>query len=91
MPEDGYSPGCAPEDVIFDKRKRGFNASIDTLVDRSDPETVDRLLVDGPIFDFVNKAKMEKFITGNFSDNSFSKFLFSFISARLFLENGEIL
>lgn len=81
----------APKEVIFDKRKRGFNASIDTLVDRSDPETVDRLLADGPIFDFVNKAKMEKFITGNFSDNSFSKFLFSFISARIFLENDEIL
>ena len=79
----------APEGVMLDKRKRGFNASIDTLVDRNEQQTKERLLDDSPIFNIVNRQKMEEFITGDFYDNSFSKFLFSFISAKMFLELAE--
>jgi asparagine synthase (glutamine-hydrolysing) len=82
--------GLAPDEVMLDKRKRGFNASIDSLVDRRDPETLERLLSPSPIFDLVNYEAMEKFLTRNFQSNSFSKFLFSFISAKLFLENDLV-
>jgi asparagine synthase (glutamine-hydrolysing) len=76
----------APAKVLRDKRKRGFNASVDSLVDRSDADTVDRLLAPGPIFDFVKREAIEKFLLSDMHDNSFSKFLFSFIAAKLFLE-----
>lgn len=76
----------APAQVMGDKRKRGFNASIDSLVDRKDPETVERLLAPGPIFDLVKRDSIERFLLNDMQDNSFSKFLFSFISAKLFLE-----
>lgn len=78
--------GVVPDAVRLDKRKRGFNASIDTLLDRSDPETVDWLLTPGPIFDYVRRDRIEAFLRGDMTENSFSKFLFSFVSARLFLE-----
>ncbi|MDP6953579.1 MAG: asparagine synthase (glutamine-hydrolyzing), partial [Alphaproteobacteria bacterium] len=68
------------------RRKRGFNASIDSLVERSDPETREQLLADSPIFDIVRRDALEKFLAGDMTDNSFSKFLFSFVSARLFLD-----
>jgi asparagine synthase (glutamine-hydrolysing) len=77
----------APEQVIGDKRKRGFNASIDSLVDRSDSDTIERLLAPGPIFDLVKRESIEGFLRNDMRDNSFSKFLFSFISAKLFLES----
>ncbi len=78
--------GLVPDSVRLDKRKRGFNASINSLVDRGDPETRDRLLADGPIFDLIDRAKFENFLADDMATNSLSKFLFSFISARIFLD-----
>jgi len=93
--KDGYAKwllraageGVVADSVRLDKRKRGFNASIDSLVDRTDPLTRDRLLAEGPIFDWVRKDAVEDFLDGTMADNSFSKFLFSFVSAKLFLEH----
>jgi len=93
--KDGYAKwllraageGVVADSVRLDKRKRGFNASIDSLVDRSDAATRDRLLADGPIFEVVKREALESFLDGSMKDNSFSKFLFSFISAKLFLDH----
>lgn len=92
---DGYAKwllrrsaeGVVPDAVRLDKRKRGFNASIESLVDREDPETRARLLDDGPIFDIVRRDAIERFLSGRADTNSFSKFLFSFVSAKLFLDH----
>ncbi|MDP4797133.1 MAG: asparagine synthase (glutamine-hydrolyzing) [Rhodospirillales bacterium] len=78
--------GIVPDQVRLDTRKRGFNASILSLVDRSDPDTRDTLLADSPIFEIVRKSAIEDFLKADMTSNSFSKFLFSFISAKLFLE-----
>jgi asparagine synthase (glutamine-hydrolysing) len=78
--------GIVPDSVRLDTRKRGFNASINSLVDRNDPATRDVLLADSPIFDIVDRSAIEKFLTGDMASNSFSKFLFSFISSKLFME-----
>ena len=82
--------GLVPDAVRLDKRKRGFNASINSLVDRSDPQTRERLLAPGPIFDLVDRAKIERFLDADMASNSLSKFLFSFISARIFLDQQPI-
>ena len=81
--------GYVSENVLWDKRKRGFNAPIDSLVDRKDPQTKDRLLCQSPIFNIVKKEKIEKFLQQDMKDNSLSKNLFSFISVKLFLEHYE--
>lgn len=93
--KDGYAKyllrasgeGVVADSVRLDKRKRGFNAPIDSLVDRSDTDTREQLLSDGPIFDIVKREAIESFIDGSMADNSFSKNLFSFISSKLFLEH----
>ena len=79
-----------PDSVRLDKRKRGFNASINSLVDRADKNTKDRLLAPGPIFDLIDRGKFEAFLNDDMATNSFSKFLFSFISARIFLDQQPI-
>ncbi len=81
--------GVLNDQVRLDKRKRGFNASIDSLLDRSDPKVVERLLEPGPIFDIVRRDTVDEFLRGDLKDNSFSKFAFSFVAARLFLEVGR--
>jgi asparagine synthase (glutamine-hydrolysing) len=78
--------GLVPDSVRLDKRKRGFNASIESLVDRHDPETRSRLLDRSPIFELVRHQALERFLDRNMTDSSFSKFLFSFISAKTFLD-----
>ena len=81
--------GYVSENVLWDKRKRGFNAPIDNLVDRKDPQMKDRLLCQSPIFNIVKREKIEKFLQQDMKDNSLSKNLFSFISVKLFLEHYE--
>ena len=81
--------GYVSETVLWDKRKKGFNAPIDSLINRKDPQTKDRLLSQSPIFDIVKKEKIERFLHQDMKDNSLSKNLFSFVSVKLFLEYHE--
>ncbi len=77
-----------PEEVNFDSRKRGFNASILSLFNINKKENLEFCLDKSKIFEFMNKEKVEELLTKkNFKSNSFSKFLFSFISTKIFLEN----
>lgn len=81
--------GVAPPEILFDRRKRGFNASIDSLLDRRDPAVRERLLAPSPIFETVDRAAFEGWMDSDLSDNSVSKFMFSFVSAKLFLETAD--
>ena len=80
----------APERVCWDKQKRGFNTSISSLIDVNDDRTKERLLSESSIFDLIKRDKFEKFLKEDMKSNNFSKFLFSFISAKLFLETEVI-
>lgn len=75
------------EAVRRNRQKRGFNAAIDSLLDRKDRRVRERLLEPGPIFDIVRRDAMEDLLDADLTDNSFSKFAFSFVSAKLFLES----
>ena len=82
--------GLFPEKTRLDKRKRGFNASINSLLNRDDPLVREWLMTPGKIFDVVRRNAFEAFLTRDMTDNSFSKFMFSFVSAKMFLEQtGE--
>jgi len=80
--------GIVPDCVLLDKRKVGFNAS---LLDLFDVEKNDVWLFnDSPIYEIVNMDKIKKFFKGADSWNdSNNKFAFSFISAKIFLEEFE--
>ncbi|MEX2650561.1 MAG: asparagine synthase (glutamine-hydrolyzing) [Alphaproteobacteria bacterium] len=78
--------GLLPDPVRLDPRKRGFNASIVSLLDPRDGTTRERLLAPGPIFEVVRRDAFEAFLERDFSDAALSKFLFAFVSARAFLD-----
>ena len=82
--------GVLPDVVRLDKRKRGFNASITSLIDLGDPATRDRLLAPSPIFDMVDRDALTGFLDTDMTSNSFSKFLFSFVSAKFFLDSALV-
>ncbi len=83
--------GLVPDQVRLDKQKRGFNVSVVSVIESvnetDDSKTRERLLADGPIFELVDRERMASFLDQDMTRESYSKFLFSFISAKMFLDH----
>ena len=69
-----------PDSIRDERRKVGFNAPIKDLLDIYDPKTREYLLDDGPVYNLVNKDKIELLLKHEVLPNSESKFLFNFIN-----------
>jgi len=78
--------GIVPVRILDNPRKVGFNAPIFAFLDVADPAVRAYLLDDSPIFDHVRREKVAELIDKPELPNSESKFLFSFVSAKMFLE-----
>lgn len=78
--------GIAPDCVLDNARKVGFNAPIFDFLDIKDDEVRAHLLDDSPIFDHVRRDKIEQMLDKESLPNSESKFLFYFLGSRMFLE-----
>ena len=94
--QDGYGKyvlreamkGILNEKVRLDRRKVGFNASINSIVDLNDTTTVEYLLSDSPVFDIIHRGKIEALLKQNYSENSYKKFIFNFINTKIFLDQN---
>lgn len=78
--------GLAPDCVLDQRRKVGFNAPILSFLDPSDPAVLDDLMADGPVFDVIKRDKIFEMLTESSHTNSASKFLFNFVTTKVFLE-----
>ena len=79
--------GTLNDQVRLDRRKKGFNASINSLFDFSDKNTCDYFLDSSSvIFDLIDISNIERLINTNTAPNHYSKFLFNFINCKNFLE-----
>lgn len=78
--------GIVPEKILSNRRKVGFNASIYSFLDVKNSEVRSYLLGPNPIYDHVRRDKIEELIAKPDLPNSESKFLFYFLSAKMFLE-----
>jgi asparagine synthase (glutamine-hydrolysing) len=91
---DGYAKailreameGIAPPEVLWNRRKVGFNAPIFSFLDVRDRSVRAWLLDDGPIFQHVRRDKIAHLLQRRHLPNSDSKFLFNFVCAKAFLE-----
>ena len=79
--------GLLNKNVRNDREKRGFNASINSIIDLNNKNHVEYILDDSFIFEFVNKQKIENLLYRKEYPNSFKKFLFSFLSSKIFLNH----
>lgn len=82
--------GIVPEAVLCNHRKVGFNAPILDLLDTQNSHVRKTILVDSPIFEHVQKEKIENLLGKKQLPNSESKFLFYFLCAKYFLEEYSI-
>ncbi|MEE9129330.1 MAG: asparagine synthase-related protein, partial [Phycisphaerales bacterium] len=78
--------GIVPDRILDERRKVGFNASINSFIDFADDEVRSAILDESPIFDHVRKEKIEALLTQHQLPNSKSKFLFYFLNSKMFVE-----
>lgn len=91
---DGYakwllraaSDGALTDPVRLDRTKKGFNASILSLVDLKDKATRERLLSESRLFEVLDKNQFATLLDRTEWPNSLSKFLFSVLSCRAFYD-----
>jgi len=79
--------GILNDTVRLDKSKKGFNASIDSVVDFASEDVKDFLLEDSPLYDVVDRKKITTLFNTDAKSNSVSKFLFNFICVKLFMKS----
>ena len=82
--------GIAPDAIIDNPRKVGFNAPLRSYLDTSLPDVREELLAPGPIFDIIRRDRIEEILDLEELPNSRSKFLFNFVCAKLFLEQFSV-
>ena len=81
--------GILNDTVRLTRQKKGFNADISSVFKLGDGDLRALILEDSPIFDYVERSKVESVLKLEKYPNSFSKFVFSLISTKLFLEYAQ--
>jgi asparagine synthase (glutamine-hydrolysing) len=64
----------------------GFNASINSLIDLNSKKFLSFVNKKSSIYKIINKKNLMKNLINKNNENHFSKFIFSFISVKIFLE-----
>ncbi|WP_150288015.1 asparagine synthase (glutamine-hydrolyzing) [Rhabdaerophilum calidifontis] len=78
--------GLAPDVILDNPRKVGFNAPILDYLDTRDPAVRAELLADSPVFALLRRDRISALLDAAELPNSRSKFLFNFVNAKIFLE-----
>ncbi len=78
--------GLLNDQVRLTREKRGFNASINSIFDFSNPKHRDYFLSNSPVFEIFKREKIEQMLSLSAYPNSDKKFLFNFINVKIFLE-----
>ncbi len=79
--------GIAPDAVLDNPRKVGFNAPLSDLLDFDDPAVRAEVLGDSPVYDLVRRSAVEELLDNRDLRNSENKFLFSFLGTKIFMED----
>ncbi len=79
--------GLVPDEILSNPRKQGINAPVTSFLDFADPDLRGYLLSDSPFFDLVDRRTFEGFLASAMDRNSDSKFLFSLLAARVFIDH----
>jgi asparagine synthase (glutamine-hydrolysing) len=81
--------GYLNDQVRLDRRKKGFNASINSIIDLKDPSTLDYILNPASeLYEILDRERVRLLLSEKNQPNHFSKFIFNLLNARIFLENN---
>lgn len=84
--------GILNEKVLNKRMKSGFNASILSIFNFDDSELLQFINKESEIYNFIDKSKIKILINDKklLKDNGYSKFMFSFISLKYFLDKNRV-
>jgi asparagine synthase (glutamine-hydrolysing) len=75
-----------PSAIVDNPRKVGFNLTVTEVLDGRDPSVRAAVLADGPVWGIVRREAVAALLDRRCLTNSESKFLFSVVSAKMFLD-----
>ncbi len=78
--------GIVPDRVLESRRKVGFNAPISSFLDMADEDVRASVLDNSQVFEYVRRDRIEELMRKGDLPNSESKFLFYFLTSKMFLE-----
>jgi asparagine synthase (glutamine-hydrolysing) len=78
--------GLAPDCVVDQRKKVGFNAPVLAFLNTADPAICAELMKDSPVFEIIRREKISELLAKRDLPNSESKFLFYFVNTKMFLE-----
>ncbi len=82
--------GVLNDKIRLNRQKKGFNASINSILDLENPENIDYIFnKKSPLSEFVNLDKFKNDLDRKVIPNHFSKFIFSLLGTKMFLENNN--
>ena len=82
--------GVLCDAVRLSKQKKGFNASIDSIINFHNPKIINSIFdLNSPITEYVDLLKLKKDLNTNFIPNHLSKLIFSIISTNFFLKSNH--
>ena len=70
------------------EKKKGFNSSINSLINIHSQKFINFVNKKSKIYDIINKEELLKSLKDKSDENYLSKFIFSFISVKIFLEKN---
>ena len=74
--------------ILYDRKKKGFNCSIDSLINFNDKSFLKNLIQDEYLNEFVNTKKLFNIINTKTKPNYLSKFIFNVINVKFFLKHN---
>ena len=81
--------GLLNDQVRLDRRKKGFNASINSIIDLHSSDVQDYILDDrNELFTFIDREKVRSLLLNDNHPNHFSKFIFNLLNTKIFLEQN---
>ena len=81
--------GLLNDQVRLDRRKKGFNASINSIIDLHNPKVQDYILDDrNDLFTFIDRERVRSLLLSKKHPNHLSKFIFNLLNTKIFLEQN---
>ncbi len=83
------SKNIIPKKIRLDRQKKGFNASISSIIDFKKKENIEQIFSNKLLVNkYVNLQKLKESINFNDIPNHYSKFIFSILTTEAFLKSN---
>ena len=80
-----------PNKILMERKKIGFNAPIEELIDFSSENVINEILSFHEIYNLIKKDKILELLKKNSFTNFESKFLFNFLNCAIFMETNKLI